>query len=130
MRSLNRNEQTIYYALYTGDTEKTDATLYTGEIVPSYATPVAIRASVSAARGTSDIDLFGVNVSYNKTIIVDDLACPIDEHSRLWIGRTPTDAYGADVPHNYEVVMVAKSLNHITYAVQQVDFALPPVVSG
>lgn len=130
MRSLTRNKQTIYYALYTGDTENTDATLYTGEVVANFATPVAIRASVSAARGTSDIDLFGVNTSYNKTIIVDDLDCPIDEHSRLWVGREPTASNGVSVPHNYEVVMVAKSLNHITYAVQQVDFALPPVVSG
>ena len=130
MRSLNRNETTIYYALYSGSTEATKDGLYTGEVVANYATPVSIRASVSAARGTSDIDLFGVNTSYSKAVIVDDVTCPINEHSRLWIGRTPTDANGLDVPHNYEVAQVAKSLNHITYAVQQVDFALPPVVSG
>lgn len=130
MRNLNRNERTIYYALYRGDTENTDGNLYTGEIVPSYDSPVAIKANVSAARGTADIDLFGVNISYNKTVIVDDMSCPINEHSRLWINTAPTDANGLDVPHNYEVVMVAKSLNHITYAVQQVDFSLPPTVSA
>ena len=130
MRSLNRNETTIYYALYSGQTEATKDGLYTGEVVANYAAPVSIRASVSAARGTSDIDLFGVNTSYSKAVIVDGVTCPINEHSRLWIGRTPTDANGLDVPHNYEVAQVAKSLNHITYAVQQVDFALPPVVSG
>lgn len=121
MRSLARNKTPIYYALYNGDTEATDADgLYTGETTSSYSEPVEIRASVSAARGTSDIDLFGVNVSYSKTVIVDDMSCPIDEHSRLWIDRTPSDG----TPHNYEVVMVARSLNHITYAVQQVDFSL------
>lgn len=121
---------TIYYALYSGLTEATQDGLYTGEMVTSYASPVAICASVSAARGTSDIDLFGVNISYSKAVIVDDMSCPIDEHSRLWIGRQPTDANLLDVPHNYEVVAVAKSLNHITYAVKEVDFALPPVTSA
>ena len=131
MRNLNRNERTIYYALYRGEEEETDSNnLYTGEIVPAYDSPVALKASVSAARGTADIDLFGVNVSYSKTVIVDDISCPIDEHSRLWIGIEPTDANAVNVPHNYEVVMVAKSLNHITYAVQQVDFSLPPTVSA
>lgn len=118
MRNLLRNESTIYYALYRTDEEAVDADgLYTGVIVPAYEAPVPIRASVSAARGTSDVDLFGVNISYSKTVIVDDMSCPIDEHSRLWIDAT------TDAPHNYEVVMVAKSLNHITYAVQQVDYS-------
>ena len=73
---------------------------------------------------------YSASTSYSKTVIVDDTNCPIDEHSRLWIDRTPTDALGADIAHNYEVVMVAKSLNHITYAVKQVDFTAEAVVSG
>ena len=129
MRNLDRNKQTVFYALYRGETENTSGNLYTGETVASYGNPVAIRASVSAARGTSDIDIFGVNVSYSRTVIVDNLACPIDEHSRLWIGRAPYDTNGLEVPHNYEVVQVAKSLNHIAYAVSQVDFSLPPLAS-
>ena len=131
MRNLNRNERTIYYALYRGEEEATDSNnLYTGEVVASYDEPVAIKASVSAARGVADIDLFGINTSYSKTVIVDDIDCPIDEHSRLWIDREPTDANGLDVAHNYEVAQVAKSLNHIVYAVTQVDFGLAEVISG
>lgn len=126
MRSLNRNEQTIFYALYRGLTENTIGDLYTGEMVADYTFPVAIRASVSAARGTADLDLFGVNISYSKTVIVDDISCPIDEHSILWIGRNL--AHNAE--HNYEVVAVAKSLNHITYAVKEVNFSAGAVVSG
>lgn len=120
MRNLSRNKSSIYYALYNGKSEVQDEDgLYTGDIAPSYTTPTEIRASVSAARGTSDIDLFGVNISYTKTVIVDDMSCPIDEHSILWIGVTPDN----NTPHNYEVVQVAKSLNHISYAVQEVDYA-------
>lgn len=121
MRNLCRNEITIYYALYQGDTERVDSDgLYTGEIVSSYAAPVELDASVSAARGTSDIDLFGTNISYTNTVIADDPGCPIDEHSRLWINADPEKD-----PHNYEVVRVARSLNHTAYAVQKVDFANP-----
>lgn len=118
MRNLARNKSSIYYALYDSKSEVQDEDgLYTGDNAPSYTAPTEIRASVSAARGTSDIDLFGVNISYTKTVIVDDMECPIDEHSILWIGVTPNE------PHNYEVVQVAKSLNHISYAVQEVDYS-------
>ena len=118
MRNLSRNKSTIYYALYDSKSEVQDEDgLYTGDNAPSYTAPTEIRASVSAARGTSDIDLFGVNISYTKTVIVDDMSCPIDEHSILWIGIS------TDEPHNYEVVQVAKSLNHISYAVQEVDYS-------
>jgi hypothetical protein len=120
MRGLARNKQTIWFAQYVGEGENKDSdSLYTGETIPVYSDPYPIRANVSAARGTSDIELFGVNTNYTKTVVVDDTICPIDEHSRLWIDRDPR--LGAS--HNYEVVMVAKSLNHITYAVKQVDFA-------
>lgn len=125
MRNLNRNESTIYFALYKGEEEKLDSnSLYTGEVVASYYDPVAIKASVSAARGTADIDLFGIETSYSKTVIVDDIHCPIDEYSRLWIDRTP------DLPYNYAVVQVAKSLNHIAYAVREVSFNHSEVISG
>ena len=120
MLSLARNQETIYYALYAGTTESTDADgLYTGDLENTYQTPVAIEASVSAARGLAEMDLFGVDVVYTNAVIVDDISCPIDEHSVLWIG-IPTTA-----PHNYEVIRVARSLNHITYAVQQVDCSSP-----
>lgn len=125
MRNLNRNESTIYYALYKDSEEAKDSDgLYTGEDVPEYFPAVAIRASVSAARGTSEIDLFGVNTPYTKTVIVDDVGCPIDEHTILWIDREPTEKDGTAVAHNYEVVQVAKSLNHIAYAVREVKFSL------
>lgn len=118
MRNLRRNETTIYYSLYIGSSEQTDDSgLFTGGIVNTYSTPVALEASVSAARGTAEIDLFGVNTSYTNAVIVDDPDCPIDEHSILWVGIPTTE------PHNYEVVRVARSLNHVTYAVQQVDYA-------
>lgn len=121
MRDLDINKSTVYYALYLGMTEQKVGDLYTGTLVSSYAAPVAIRASVSAARGTSEIDLFGINASYTNTVIVDDIECPISETTRLWIGISPDNA----TPHNYEVTAVARSLNHIAYAVKKVDYSTP-----
>ena len=123
MQSLARNQQTIYYSLYKGTTEAVDSDgNYTGEYTNEYDTPVAIDACVSASRGSSDIDLFGINVSYTNTLIVDDIDCPITETTRLWIDMPTTS------PHNYEVVQVAKSLNHIAYAVKQVKYGCASIL--
>ena len=118
MRGLLINQQKIYYALYLGKREaQNQDALYTGDLVDIYDSPVEVMASVSAARGTSDIDLFGININYTHTVIVDHEDCPITETSRLWIGRDPNKD-----EHNFEVVRVARSLNHVVYAVQQVDY--------
>ena len=119
MRNLARNKRTISYLLYEGFTDEVDSNgLYTGTKIPTYASPVNIRASVSAARGTTDLDLFGINVPYTNTVIVDDLDCPVDENSLFEIDGNP-----------YAVVLVAKSLNHITYAVRKLnDNEAPPVI--
>lgn len=108
MKGLNRDKIDITYWLYTGLTEETDADgNYTGEKPPTYSDPVTIKGNVSAARGTTDIELFGINEPYTNTVIVDDVSCPIDENSRLEIKGKP-----------YAVIRVAKSFNHITYAVK------------
>lgn len=115
MQSLARNQTEVTYYLYTGCTETVDSDgNYTGEKPPTYADPVTIWATVSAARGTADLDMFGVNLSYTNTVIVDDMSCPIDEHSKLVING-----------EQYAVVRVAKSLNHIAYAVMRVNSNSP-----
>lgn len=125
MKALKRNRQTIYYAVYQGNTPLTDSDGYrTGEYSKTYATAVAAKMNVSAARGSTDTELFGQNTNYSKTMVTDDMSCPITEESRLWIGITPTRTVGEiteNVPHNYIVSMIAKSLNSITYAISEVD---------
>lgn len=116
MRICNRNKQSIYYALYEDSTELVDD--YgnaTGQITNNYADPIEMRCNVSPARGTADIEQFGANTNYTKTIVTDNMTCPIDEHSILWIGRDTTG------PYNYVVTQVARSLNSITYAIKEVN---------
>ena len=121
MRAVKRNMQPFWYALYTGETEQTDGEgNYTGEIGPGYAEPVQMYANISAARGTADTEIFGVDVQYSKVIATCDTDCPITEESAIWIGRNPEDADKNPVPHNYVVARVARSLNSLLIAVQEV----------
>ena len=125
MRSLVRNKQRIYYALYLGKTGVRDERgNLTGEYELSYASPVAYNINVSAARGTADVEQFGINANYTKTMVTNDLNCPITEISRLWIGKEATvtvDDVTTVTPHNYVVVSVARSINSITYAIKEVS---------
>lgn len=119
MQSLERNKQTVWYSLYLGKTDvvDTDGQL-TGEKQLSFSNVVKMKANVSAARGTADIEQFGVNTDYSRTITTTDMNCPINEHSRIWFDTLPTN------PHNYEVVTVAKSLNSITIAIKEVKVSV------
>ena len=71
--------------------------------------------NVSASRGVASEEMFGISTNYTKVLVTDDVNCPIDEHSILWIDKPVTG------PHDYVVVRVAKSLNSIAYAVLEVS---------
>lgn len=117
MMCLAQNQQKLFYALYQGKTQVLDGDgNKTGQWNISYSNPVQVYMNISPAKGTSDIEQFGINNPYTKTLMTDDINCPISTDSILWIGNDPdTD------PHNYVVVTVAKSINSITYAVKEVD---------
>ena len=116
MRSLARNKQKLHYALLVSRTEIIDADgNKTGEFENTYGNPIEFKANISPARGNADIDIFGANVNYSKTIVTTDMRCPIDENSLLWIDTDPLTQ-----PYNYVVTQVAKSLNVITYAIKEV----------
>ena len=118
MRELERNKQRIYYALYMGKVDAVDANGYkTGEKTKSYSDPVPFRINVSPARGNADREIFGIDLSYTRTMTTDKLDCPIDEDTILWIGRDTSE------PHNYIVVRKAPSLNDIVYAIREVTIS-------
>lgn len=121
MRTVQRNGQKIYYSLYLGKTPIYDEYgNQTGEYTLSYDTPVAFDINVSAAHGTSDVEQFGIDLIYSKTMVTHDMTCPINEASRLWIGKEAV-VDNVEQPHNYVVLAVAKSINSITYAIKEVS---------
>jgi len=125
MRSLVRNKQKIYYALYDKkEIQRDEYGNETGEPVITYNNPVEYHINVSAARGTADVEQFGINLNYSKSMVTNDLTCPITETTRLWIDKEAYETVGevtTITPHNYVVVSVARSINSITYAIKEVS---------
>ena len=119
MRCASINKQTIYYALFSGYTEKQDALgNYTGEIVPSYESPVKCKMCVSAAKTEQSVEAFGNTDSYDRVITTDIYNVAFDTSTIFWIGIEPeigTEGETTPVPHNYEVNQVARGLGRSRY---------------
>lgn len=123
MRSLKRNEQTFYYALYGEEVEEIDEEgNYTGETTIGYGNPVKVKANISASRGEASNEQFGVSLEYDKIICSCDMELPIEETSILWVDTKPVlDAIETTkTKHDYIVKKVARSLNSVQYAIKKV----------
>ena len=124
MKALARNKQTFYYALPTGSlTDVLDSDgFYTGEQTPAYGSPVEAQMNISPATGRTVLEWFGVNETYDKVLVTDDINCPINETSILWVDITPTIVEGAtETPHDYIVARVARSLNSVVIGIKKVS---------
>lgn len=120
MKLMKRNLATIHYCLYTGRTPLMDADgNETGEHKVDYSEPVELKCNVSPATGYAQVNMFGNLESYDKVIITDDMDCPIDENTVLFIDKDPEFKDGKPT-FDYTVRRVAKSLNTISYAVSKV----------
>lgn len=115
MRSLERNKQSFYYALYTGVTDVTDSNGdLTGEKTITYGTPTEMRANIAPVEGTAIIEQFGVDSRYSRLVSTTDMDCPIDLQTVLWIDELTTN------PANYKVIGVRRSLNSVIYVVSEI----------
>lgn len=136
MRCLKRNQRPFYYCLYDEEIPILDE--YgneTGQTIVVYDEAVEMMANISQATGQSNTEQFGNLENYDKVIVTDDLDCPIDENSVLFIDKEPEYKevdYNEEtaitfvestvqVPvYDYIVRRVAKSLNSISIAVSKV----------
>lgn len=132
MRCMNRNKVKFFYALYLGKAPiKDEYGNDTGEYEVKHGSPVEFSANISAAKGETQTRQFGENESYDKVIVMDGDAPPIDEYAVLWVDRTPQmDEEGnlavnekgeVITPHDYIVKKVAKSLNVVSLAISKVS---------
>ena len=133
MHTLNRNKRDLWYALLTGKTELRNADgLLTGESEFTYSDPVKVRMSMSISSGANNLgsqgmvtlEPYGITTAYTHRMVTEDMSCPINEESLIWIGKEPTETVNGEVrqvPHNFKVVRVARSLNHIISYVKEVD---------
>lgn len=125
MRTMPINCKTFYYATYSGNTMLKDSDgNYTGETEQSYSNPISAKGNISASKGSTEAELFGTMLDYDKVIVMDaSVPTYIDENSVLWIDTMPDldDDGATDTPHDYIVKKVAESINYIAYAVRKVD---------
>lgn len=131
MRTMERNKSKFFYALYKEKVPKTDEYgNVTGEYEIIRDNPVECSANISAAKGETSTRQFGESESYDKVIVMDKDAPPIDEYTVLWVDKTPqvnedgslaTNEEGEILtPHDYIVKKVAKSLNSVSIAISKV----------
>ena len=113
MRDLKRNQLPIYYALLV---KKKGTDEWGNEVEKNgYDNPVKLLISRSANKGEAEAQAFGADLQYDLEMSTHDMSCPIDEYTRIWIDREPTE------PHNFEVVAVSGSLNCLRYAIKRVN---------
>lgn len=131
MRTMIRNKSDFFYALYKKKVQITDEYgNLTGECEILRENPVKFSANISAAKGETNTRQFGETEAYDKVIVMDNDAPPIDEYAVLWVDKKPqVDETGAlainengevITPHDYIVKKVAKSLNSVSIAISKV----------
>lgn len=121
MKTMERNKVSFHYLLYKDKVPILDEEGYeTSETQVIYEDAVAMRANVSAATGSAQVEQFGNFTSYDKVIVTDDLSCPIDENSVLFLDKEPEYTEDGTPLYDYVVKRAAKSLNSISYAVSKV----------
>lgn len=114
MRDLMRNRQEIYCAL-RNVTQESDGWGNTTDVT-GYSSPFKMSINISGDKGEAAAQAFGADLKYDREMVTHDMACPLDEYSRLWVDGRPTTE-----THNYEVVAVSKTLNCIRYAIRRVN---------
>lgn len=137
MRSLKKNEQNLCYSTYCSqitiyERDSAGNIIYDevdGEQIPrilsekaGYNNPVSFCANISAAKGLSDAEVFGVSLDYTKTISTSDMTLPISETSLIWFEIEPkynADGMVDESSADYSVVAVARSLNNVVYALKK-----------
>lgn len=122
MKCLMRNKRTLHYCLYSGEEYLPDGEgNNTGEKVIRYSAPVELRANISPATGNTSVEQFGNSVQYDKVIVLDDVSCPIDEHSVLFVDKEPAFDEKQNPLFDYVVKKVAASINSVSIAIAKVE---------
>lgn len=121
MRCMERNKRTFYYALFKEKVPYRDAYSESGEYRIVYKAPRKMRANISPATGNSSVEQFGSDVKYDKVIVTDDMTCPIDENSVLFVDKSPDKDADGNLLYDYIVRKIARSLNNISIAISKVE---------
>ena len=64
---------------------------------------------------------FGIDLRYDKTLVITDMDCPMDEYSVLIIDRPVEYNDAGQLLYDHIVVKVDKSINVLSYALKKVN---------
>ena len=122
MKGMERNKVPFWYCLFDHkepllDEDGND----TGDSKVIYQEAVEIRNNVSPATGAVQTEMFGNMTGYDKVIVTEDMACPIDEHTVLFVDKEPEYDEEGQPLYDYTIKRVAKSLNVIAFAICKVS---------
>ena len=118
MRTSQRNKQTVWFALYQGISDVTDADgNLTGEHPAVYGEPTKARMKVSRKSGVSKPDAPGMTDPFTVSLITEDLTTPFDTSTIWWVGIPLQIA----TPHNFRCTGVATSINTRTIYLEEVN---------
>lgn len=140
MRTLNKNKQTMYYALLDKEVPIYDldedgnikyieidgvqVPVETGETRIVYSNPVEFKGNITMSGGESQAAEFGLNLGdYAAVLISDKELLPITETSLIWHESEPvygTDGYVDEHNADYTIVKLSPSLNTDRFVLKKV----------
>jgi hypothetical protein len=126
VRTVDRNKRPVAYAFFAGIQELTDENGdYTGEYDVEYTEPIKTFMNVSGGRGQADIALFGLTQNFSRTAVTKDLDTDWNTEMVMWVERDPdTESY------DYRISQVARTINQVVLALEEVDVSEEPTDGG
>ena len=124
MRNLIMNGKPIYGVNYNGKEEVLGSDGYrTGEYRIQYGKAYPFRANVSGAKGNAIVETIGLNLEYDKVIVISlglFKHLEIDENTVFFIDKAP-EYDENDLPlYDYKIKRICDTLNEVVIAVEKV----------
>ena len=124
MRNLNINKRVLVALNYMGKTDVVDDDgNETGESKINYGAEIVFKAHISGARGSSQVEVFGVELNYDKTFVLtkqEYKKLRFTENTIFFVDKKPEYDKNGDPLYDYRVERIAESVNEVVIALRKV----------
>lgn len=121
MRCLERNKIPFHYALFKEyEAIKDEEGNETGEKRIIYHEPMCAKGNISFD-GEAHAERFGTSLQFDGVIALDNISCPIDENTVLFINVKPERDEEGEWLFDFLVSKVVPSLNSVLIAIRSVE---------
>lgn len=124
MRNQLKNQTQHFVVNYKGKEEILDEQgRKTGEETIVYHKPIMFMGHISGAKGSSQVEIFGTDVVYDKALLISKekfIRLKIDENSVFFIDKKPQ--YDDATPlYDYRVKKISPTINEVAIALVKVN---------